>query len=349
MAGLVAAAEARRLGRASRSWSRSSTAPADRCGSRAASSGGTRTSTRFRAECPGGDETLQRLLFERLDEDLRWLEALGAPARARRDGQPAHHRRPLRPGGAHRALGGAAGGCRLGTRLRRAAARRAARARHGRLRRRRGSAAPARDPGGRSTRACAPRRAAPATGCGSAWPRGHARAPASARCTPAPMPAPPARVPAQDFVRLSQLYARHAEVTQRARREPSGPRTWSEIDVAQWAAPPAARARAGSACPCMPLGERVRRAQRGGDGRRGGGGRRARPARRRACDRGDGGRRDHHPRRAAYRRARVAPRLRCSPAAPTRAASPPAATRAGWRRRSCSAAIAARAALGVTP
>jgi succinate dehydrogenase/fumarate reductase flavoprotein subunit len=33
---------------------------------------------RFRAECPGGDERLQRLIWERLDDALRWLEALGA-------------------------------------------------------------------------------------------------------------------------------------------------------------------------------------------------------------------------------------------------------------------------------
>ncbi|HKC77002.1 MAG TPA: FAD-binding protein [Gaiellaceae bacterium] len=33
---------------------------------------------RFRAECPDGDETLQRLIWERLDDALRWLESLGA-------------------------------------------------------------------------------------------------------------------------------------------------------------------------------------------------------------------------------------------------------------------------------
>src|SRR5579884_828303 len=33
---------------------------------------------RFRAECPGGDERLQRLVWERLDDALAWLEALGA-------------------------------------------------------------------------------------------------------------------------------------------------------------------------------------------------------------------------------------------------------------------------------
>src|ERR1700747_2282125 len=33
---------------------------------------------RFRAECPGGDERLQRLIWERLDDALGWLESLGA-------------------------------------------------------------------------------------------------------------------------------------------------------------------------------------------------------------------------------------------------------------------------------
>src|SRR6266849_2138256 len=32
----------------------------------------------FRAECPGGDEALQRLIFERLDDALTWLTSLGA-------------------------------------------------------------------------------------------------------------------------------------------------------------------------------------------------------------------------------------------------------------------------------
>jgi fumarate reductase flavoprotein subunit len=32
----------------------------------------------FRAECPGGDESLQRLVWERLDEALAWLVSLGA-------------------------------------------------------------------------------------------------------------------------------------------------------------------------------------------------------------------------------------------------------------------------------
>ena len=32
----------------------------------------------FRAECPGGDESLQRLIWERLDDGLAWLVSLGA-------------------------------------------------------------------------------------------------------------------------------------------------------------------------------------------------------------------------------------------------------------------------------
>ena len=43
---------------------------------------------RFRAECPGGDAALQRLVFERLDADLDWLEALGAPVLERETGNP---------------------------------------------------------------------------------------------------------------------------------------------------------------------------------------------------------------------------------------------------------------------
>jgi succinate dehydrogenase/fumarate reductase flavoprotein subunit len=33
----------------------------------------------FRSECPGGDESLQRLVWERLDDALEWLVSLGAP------------------------------------------------------------------------------------------------------------------------------------------------------------------------------------------------------------------------------------------------------------------------------
>ena len=33
----------------------------------------------FRAECPGGDESLQRVVWERLEDAIEWLVSLGAP------------------------------------------------------------------------------------------------------------------------------------------------------------------------------------------------------------------------------------------------------------------------------
>ena len=76
MAGLAAAAEARRLG-ATPLVLEKLPRPG---GSMLLSSGVIwrhRDLETFREECPDGDERLQRLLFERLDEDLGWLEALG--------------------------------------------------------------------------------------------------------------------------------------------------------------------------------------------------------------------------------------------------------------------------------
>src|SRR4051794_13827151 len=40
----------------------------------------------FRHACPDGDPELQRLVFERLDGDLEWLEAKGASVLARETG-----------------------------------------------------------------------------------------------------------------------------------------------------------------------------------------------------------------------------------------------------------------------
>jgi fumarate reductase flavoprotein subunit len=42
----------------------------------------------FRSECPGGDPMLQRLVWERLDDALAWLESLGAPVVVRETGNP---------------------------------------------------------------------------------------------------------------------------------------------------------------------------------------------------------------------------------------------------------------------
>jgi hypothetical protein len=47
-----------------------------------------RTFDEFRAQCPGGDERLQRLVWARLDEALAWLESLDAPVLERETGNP---------------------------------------------------------------------------------------------------------------------------------------------------------------------------------------------------------------------------------------------------------------------
>jgi succinate dehydrogenase/fumarate reductase flavoprotein subunit len=70
------------------------------------------------------------------------------------------------------------------------------------------------------------------------------------------MPAPPARIGEGDLVRLSQLYARHAEVTSET-GERYETRTWSETDVAQWQLRQP-RARAWFRVPDDRLEERVR-------------------------------------------------------------------------------------------
>src|SRR5215212_4216796 len=87
MAGLAAAAEARRLG-ADPLVVEKLSRPG---GSMWLSSGVIwrhRDFDVFRSECPAGDERLQRVLFERLDADLDWLESLGAPAVQRGTGNP---------------------------------------------------------------------------------------------------------------------------------------------------------------------------------------------------------------------------------------------------------------------
>ena len=96
MAGLAAAARARELGAEVAVYEKG-----DRPGGSMLLSSGVvwryRDWERFRAECPGGDPALQRVVWEGLDDALAWLEALGAPVVARETGNPLHDRRPLRP------------------------------------------------------------------------------------------------------------------------------------------------------------------------------------------------------------------------------------------------------------
>src|SRR5437762_11169950 len=77
MAGLVAAARLRELGHEPRVLEKGTRAG----GSMLLSSGVVWRHLeweQFRAACPGGDERLQRLIWERLDDALAWLESVGA-------------------------------------------------------------------------------------------------------------------------------------------------------------------------------------------------------------------------------------------------------------------------------
>ena len=250
MAGLVAAAEARGLGADVLVLEKG-----DRAGGSMLLSSGViwrhRDFERFRAECPAGDEALQRTLFDRLDADLDWLESLGAPVTARETGNPLTVGRRFDPRGLVDAL---AGDVRLGEPLREL--------HEGPVVLATGGFAADRDLVAEHVTPHAGElllRAAPwSTGDGLRL--GLA---AGARTTAAMdefygrnMPAPPAHVGEGDFVGLAQLYARHATVTN-TRGEGFATRTWSEIDVVQWTArQPGARAfyRVEEAA----MGERVR-------------------------------------------------------------------------------------------
>ena len=87
LAGLCAAARARELGAEPVVLEKGSRAG----GSMLLSSGVIwryRSFEEFRRQCPTGDERLQRLVFDRLDDGLAWLESLGAPVLERETGNP---------------------------------------------------------------------------------------------------------------------------------------------------------------------------------------------------------------------------------------------------------------------
>src|SRR4051812_19307087 len=112
MAGLVCAARARELGLASVVLEKG-----DRPGGSMLLSSCViwryRSFKAFREECPGGDPVLQRLIVERLDEALAWLESLGAPVTERQTGNPRTVGMRFDPRGLTDALVRAAGGVRL--------------------------------------------------------------------------------------------------------------------------------------------------------------------------------------------------------------------------------------------
>ena len=113
MAGLCAAARAYELGSPALVAEKGSRAG----GSMLLSSGVVwryRSFDEFRRQCPGGDERLQRIVFDGLDEALVWLEALGAPVVERETGNPLTAGVRFDPAGLTEALVRAAGHVRLG-------------------------------------------------------------------------------------------------------------------------------------------------------------------------------------------------------------------------------------------
>jgi succinate dehydrogenase/fumarate reductase flavoprotein subunit len=250
MAGLVAAAEARRLGAQPTVLEK-----LDRPGGSMRLSSGViwrhRDFERFRAECPDGDERLQRLLFERLDEDLAWLESSGAPVVERTTGNELTVGVRFDPEGLVTAL--APSELRLGEALDEAS--------EAPLVLATGGFSASRELLGEHVTPEAEhvliRAAAGSTGDGLRIGLG-----AGATATPLgdvyarAMPAPPARVRPEQFVALSQLYARHARVSNE-RGEVHENETWSEVDTATWMARQP-RARAWFRVPAAALGERVR-------------------------------------------------------------------------------------------
>ena len=68
----------------------------------------------YRAECPTGDERLQRTVWERLDDGIAWLESLGSPVVKHETGNPRTIGKRFDPRGLTETLVRAAGDVRLG-------------------------------------------------------------------------------------------------------------------------------------------------------------------------------------------------------------------------------------------
>jgi hypothetical protein len=183
---------------------------------------------RFRAECPGGGERLQRLIWERLDDSLGWLESLGAEPVWRDTQNPLTTGRRYDPRSLTQLLAAKAGDVELESPLTENAEPPVLLATGGfgaRLARGRGLLL----------------RANP-------WSEGDGldyAAARGARITAGEeefygrvMPAPPARIREADFVPLAQLYGREARVFTDDWREITPPEvTWHENDLAQLIGP----------------------------------------------------------------------------------------------------------------
>ena len=185
----------------------------------------------FRAECPGGDAALQREVIDRLDEGLAWLRSLGAPVVWEETGNPRTVGIRFDPRGLTDALLRAAG-----------------------VEVRFGQAAPpdvrplllasggfqgdpelVREhvaPGGELLLRA--NRWSTGDGLRLALAEGAALSAGMGEFYGRAMPAPPARIEDEDFVRLAQLYGRYALVLDEQGEEfAPDPVSWSETDLVQ--------------------------------------------------------------------------------------------------------------------
>ena len=116
MAGLVAAARLRELGREAVVLENG-----DRAGGSMLLSSGVvwrhHSLEDFHAECPGGDPALQELVWSRLDDGLEWLDSLRAPVVTRETANPRTTGLRFDPLGLTNTLAAVAGEIRLGTPL----------------------------------------------------------------------------------------------------------------------------------------------------------------------------------------------------------------------------------------
>ena len=214
MAGLVAAARARELGAKPVVLEKG-----DRPGGSMLLSSGViwrhRSFEDFRSECPGGDPALQRRVVDELDDALDWLESLGAEPSVRETGNPRTTGRRYDTAALTRELVRAAGDVRLGEPF---------------------GEAQVLATGGFGVRLARERgllvRAAPwseGDGIDYALSRGAATTAGMEEYYGRAMPGP---VPEGDFVRASQLYARHALVLDDEGHD-LGEAAWHESDVVQ--------------------------------------------------------------------------------------------------------------------
>jgi hypothetical protein len=182
----------------------------------------------FRAECPGGDERLQRLIWERLDDALGWLGAAGAEPVWRDTENPLTTGRRYDPRALTRLLAEAAGDIVLGTPLPDDAGPPLLLATGGfagRLAHERGLLLRA-------------NRWSEGDGLDFALTHGAVTTAGMDEFYGRVMPAPPARIREEDFVPLAQLYGREARIFTEDWHEitPSSV-AWHENDLAQLIGP----------------------------------------------------------------------------------------------------------------